>query len=57
MPDRMEMYNLLLRLGIDTVFEPAFKAKINLAEPTELQKATWSEVNDAGLINRMLAFD
>ncbi len=57
MPDRMEMYNLLLRLGIDTVFEPKFQARMNPAEPTELQRHTWAEVNDAGLINRMLAFD
>jgi asparagine synthase (glutamine-hydrolysing) len=57
MPDRMEMYNLLLRLGIDKVFEPKFQARMNPAEPNELQRETWSEVNDAGLINRMLAFD
>jgi asparagine synthase (glutamine-hydrolysing) len=57
MPDRMEMYNLLLRLGLDTVFEPGFRAHMNPAEPTELQRDTWAEVNDAGLINRMLAFD
>lgn len=57
MPDRMQMYNLLLRLGLDTVFEPEFQASMNPLEPTELQRDTWAEVKDAGLINRMLAFD
>ena len=57
MPDRMEMYNLLLRLGVENVFEAEFRRAINEQEPTALQRATWAEVKDASLINRMLAFD
>ena len=57
MPDRMEMYNLLHRLGIDTVFEPGFCRRIDTDEPGKLQRATWGEVKNASLVNRMLAFD
>lgn len=57
MPDRMEMYNLLHRLGIDTVFEPGFCRRVDLDSPGKLQRATWGEVKNASLVNRMLAFD
>lgn len=57
MPDRMEMYNLLHRLGIDTVFEPGFCRRVDLDSPGKLQRATWGEAKNASLVNRMLAFD
>ncbi len=57
MPDRMEMYNLLHRLGIDTVFESGFCRQVDLDSPGKLQRATWGEVKNASLVNRMLAFD
>lgn len=57
MPDRMEMYNLLHRLGIHTVFEPGFCRRVDLDSPGKLQRATWGEVKNASLVNRMLAFD
>ena len=57
MPDRMEMYNLLHRLGIDTVFELGFCRRIDTDSPGKLQRATWAEVGNASLVNRMLAFD
>ncbi|MDD3355252.1 asparagine synthase-related protein [Zoogloea sp.] len=57
LPDRTEIYNLIIRLGLDKVFTPAFLAGINRQEPNHLQRATWNEVPDASLVNRMLAFD
>ena len=57
MPDRMEMYNLLHRLGIDAVFEPGFRRRVDTDSPGKLQRDTWAEVKNASLVNRMLAFD
>ncbi len=57
MPDRMEMYNLLHRLGIDAVFEPGFRRCVDTDSPGKLQRDTWAEVKNASLVNRMLAFD
>ena len=57
MPDRMQMYNLLLRLGLDTVFQPNFLKGIDTGEPSRLQRDTWALVPEGSLLNRMLAFD
>lgn len=57
MPDRMHMYNMLLRLGCDQIFEPAFLARIDTCAPSAMQRATWQETGSASLINRMLAYD
>jgi asparagine synthase (glutamine-hydrolysing) len=57
LPDRMEIYNLLIRLGMDKVFTPAFLQGIDVHGPGQLQRATWAEVGEASLVNHMLAFD
>lgn len=57
MPDRLEIYNLLIRLGMDKVFTPGFLRAIDVHGPGQLQRATWAEVEDASLVNHMLAFD
>ncbi|MBS0368675.1 MAG: asparagine synthase [Proteobacteria bacterium] len=57
MPDRLEIYNLLIRLGMDKVFTPGFLKGIDVHGPGQLQRATWAEVGDASLVNHMLAFD
>lgn len=57
MPDRLEIYNLLIRLGMDNVFTPGFLKGIDVHGPGKLQRATWAEVEDASLVNHMLAFD
>ncbi|MFG6428487.1 asparagine synthetase B family protein [Roseateles sp. LYH14W] len=58
MPDRMQSYNLLDRLGLDEVFTPAFLASVNANEPREHQRATWAAgPHDASLVNQMLTFD
>ncbi|MBY0366782.1 MAG: asparagine synthase-related protein [Roseateles sp.] len=58
MPDRMQSYNLLDRLGMAEVLTPAFLAAVNTSAPREHQRATWAAgPHDASLVNQMLAFD
>ncbi|NWG31705.1 MAG: asparagine synthase [Rhodocyclaceae bacterium] len=58
MPERMQTYNLLMRMGLDTVFPRDFLARIDADEPARHQR----EVYDlcpahASLVNKMLAYD
>ncbi|MFX5812993.1 hypothetical protein ABTE31_20010, partial [Acinetobacter baumannii] len=58
MPDRMQSYNLLDRLGMAEVLTPACLAAVNTSAPREHQRATWAAgPHDASLVNQMLAFD
>lgn len=58
MPDRMQSYNLLDRLGLEEVFTPVFLAAVNTNEPREHQRATWAAgPRQASLVNQMLTFD
>lgn len=57
LPDRMQMYNLLYRLGVHDVFEPGFLSRVDLDAPLKHQRATWSLFEGAGALDRMLAYD
>ncbi len=57
MPDRMQMYNLLLRVGIDEVLTPEFRAQVDVQGPLAHQRGVWDEVRDASELNRTLAYD
>ena len=57
LPERMQMYNLLLRLGVSDVFEPGFLAQVDTQDPLRQQKEVWGLARNAGPLNRMLAFD
>ena len=57
MPDRLQMYNLLRRLGSENVFSPALLAKIDQEHMAKQQRAVWAEPDAASDINLMLAFD
>jgi asparagine synthase (glutamine-hydrolysing) len=57
LPDRMQMYNLLQRLGTAEVFEPGFLAQVDPQDPLRQQQAVWRQVTDASALNRMLAYD
>jgi asparagine synthase (glutamine-hydrolysing) len=57
LPDRMQMYNLLMRLGVDKVFTPDFLAQVDAAEPLRQQQGVWQQVPSASPLNRMLAYD
>ncbi|NRF66517.1 asparagine synthase [Aquincola sp. S2] len=57
MPDRLQMYNLLRRLGMDEVLTPGFLARVDTEGPTQQQREVWAQARTGREINRMLAFD
>ncbi len=57
MPDRMQMYNMLLRLGMQNLFEPDFLARVDQQGPLMQQRDTWQAAHADSLVNRMLAYD
>ncbi len=57
LPDRMQMYNLLLRLGPENIFAPEFLARVDPADPLRQQRAVWQQAQGAGALNRTLAYD
>nr|WP_315191824.1 asparagine synthase-related protein [uncultured Albidiferax sp.] len=57
LPDRLQMYNLLLRLGVNDVLTPAFLAQVNIQGPAEQQRGIWNLPTTGSQLNRMLAFD
>jgi asparagine synthase (glutamine-hydrolysing) len=57
MPDRLQNYNLLLRLGASNVLTPEFLGWISQSSPLDAQRAVWTAVGDVADINHMLVFD
>lgn len=57
MPDRLETFQLLDHLGQQTMFEPAFRAKVEPGEPIAQQRVRWAATDADSLVNRMLAYD
>lgn len=57
MPDRMQTYNLIERLGLDEVLKPAFLASVDTGSPLRQQREVYASCKARSLINRMLEFD
>lgn len=57
MPDRLHMYNMLVRLGLENVFAEDFLARIEPEEPYRHQRAVWEDTNARAYINRMLHYE
>lgn len=57
LPQRLETYNLLLRLGLEEVLTPAFRAAVDVEGPMREQAGVWREARTHSLLNRQLAFD
>jgi len=57
MPDRLQMYNLLRRLGTGEVLTPALLARIDLGDAIRQQRGVWSQAEATSQIDRTLAFD
>ena len=57
MPDRMQTYNLLTRIGIGTIFETSFLAQVDVHAPIDAMRAWYARSEAETLLNRMLAFD
>ena len=57
MPDRMQTYNLLHRLGDGEIFAPGFLSQVDLGAPLAHEREVWAGHPADNLLNRMLAFD
>ena len=57
LPDRLQMFNLLLRLGVDQVLAPGFLRRVDLEGPARDQREVWASVRLGSPVNRLLAFD
>ncbi len=57
MPDRLQNYNLLLRLGVGEVLEPGFLSRMDCELPLSQQRETWAQASTASELNRTLAYD
>lgn len=57
MPDRLQTYNLLGRLGHAEVLTPAFLAQVDRGAPLAHQQAVWAACDAATELDRNLAFD
>jgi asparagine synthase (glutamine-hydrolysing) len=57
MPDRLELYNLLLRLGMERVLTREFLAQADIQAPLVQQRQVWRQAQTENDINRTLSFD
>jgi asparagine synthase (glutamine-hydrolysing) len=57
MPDRLEMYNLIKRLGIERVFTRQLLDQVDLQSPLSQQREVWASPDTESATNRHLAFD
>ena len=57
MPDRLQMYNLITRLGVGDVLTPKFLAQVDIGSPLQLQREVWKSTQNCSHLNQELAFD
>ncbi len=57
MPDRLQTYNLLQRLGLSEVLTPGFLNSVDPLGPTKQQRDVWAMSQAASQLDRNLAFD
>lgn len=57
MPDRMQMYNLLTRLGLPEVLTPEFLALVDPQDTLRQQREIYRAGDGHALVNRMLWYD
>ena len=57
MPDRLETFQLMDRLGQEAMFESSFRMHVDPSLPLAQQRAQWDAARANSLVNRMLAYD
>ena len=57
MPDRLQMYNLVMRLGVGAVLTPGMVAQVDTTLPLQLQRDVWQMNRGCSKLNQELAFD
>jgi asparagine synthase (glutamine-hydrolysing) len=57
MPDRLQMYNLLRRLGPEEVLTREFLGRVDQGSPLRQQREVWAMARTPSEVNRTLAYD
>lgn len=57
LPDRLNMYNLLQRLGLQEVLTASFLAQVSAQQIEQEQRTTYQACSSPFQVNRMLAYD
>jgi asparagine synthase (glutamine-hydrolysing) len=57
MPDRLQMYNLLTRMGLERTLTREFLEQVHISLPLEHQREVWASARTSSNTNRELAFD
>ncbi|HAL39720.1 MAG TPA: asparagine synthase [Polaromonas sp.] len=57
MPDRLQMYNLIMRMGPGEVLTPQLMAQIDTNAPLQLERAVWQAPQNCSHLNKELAYD
>jgi asparagine synthase (glutamine-hydrolysing) len=57
LPDRLEDYNLLRRVGAARLLSPDLLAAVDIEAPLRLRREVWAQAGCASTINRMLHYD
>ena len=57
MPDRSQMYNLIMRLGLEQILNADFLAQVDTSAPLKQQQAVWTAAITKDNTNRELAYD
>lgn len=57
MPDRLQMYNILRRIGYERVLGPRLWSQVDGQAPLALQRQVWQQVHGASELNQTLAYD
>jgi asparagine synthase (glutamine-hydrolysing) len=57
MPDRQQMYNLIMHLGPRKVLTPQVMAQIDTTAPLKLERHVWQMADNCSHLNQELAYD
>lgn len=57
LPDRLESYNFLNRLGIENIFEEEFLTTVNTLQPIQQQRQRYEECSSKHSVDQMLYLD
>jgi len=57
LPDRLEMYNLVMRVGLSEILAPDFIQAVDPTAPAREQRETYAASTAKSAVNRMLQYD
>lgn len=57
MPDRQQMYNLIMHLGPSEVLTPEFLTQIDTTAPLQLERQVWQTAENCSYLHKELAYD